>query len=318
MSPLPDALGFSLNPLLRHSAERDGDAATHAGADPAALTLVIAGEVPILRVANGAATSLLPLSDLPRFGPRAEQAFLGTLGERPVFATLVEAGAAEAIKDEAAFQALDLRSIAVQGTVPPGELGPLATAKALLHWHARHRFCAHCGAPTILSCAGFRRDCGACGTQHFPRTDPVVIMLVARGEFCLLGRQPRFPKGVYSCLAGFLEPGETIENAVRRETFEEAGVRVGAVSYQASQPWPFPASIMIGCRGEAVSDALTLDRDELEDARWFGKDEVRLMLERRHPGELTTPPPMAIAHHLIRGWAEDAPEDQSSGIGSNR
>ena len=301
-----DALGFSRNPLLRHSAERDGDLATRAGDDPAALTVVIAGEVPILRVANGAATSLLPLADLPRFGVAAEQAFLGTLGERPIFATLVEPGAAEAVKDDAAFRALDLRSIAVQGVVPTEEMGPLATAKALLHWHARHRFCAACGAPTVLSCAGFRRDCGACGTQHFPRTDPVVIMLVSRGNRCLLGRQPRFLKGVYSCLAGFLEPGETIEDAVRRETFEEAGVAVGAVLYQASQPWPFPASIMIGCRGEAVSDALTIDRDELEDARWFLRDEVRLMLNRRHPDELTTPPPMAIAHHLIRAWAEDA------------
>ena len=179
-----DALGFSRNPLLRHSAERNGDLATRAGDDPAALTVVIAGEVPILRVANGAATSLLPLADLSRFGVAAEQAFLGTLGERPIFATLVEPGAAEAVKDDAAFRALDLRSIAVQGVVPAEEMGPLATAKALLHWHARHRFCAACGAPTVLSCAGFRRDCGACGTQHFPRTDPVVIMLVSRGDRC--------------------------------------------------------------------------------------------------------------------------------------
>jgi NAD+ diphosphatase len=298
-----DALGFSLNPLRRHSAERDRDFVLRAGDDPGAITLVIAGEVPILRVANGAATSFLPLADLPRFGTQAEQAFLGTLGERPVFATLVEPSAAEIVKDDGAFRALDLRSIAVQGAVPPEELGPLATGKALLGWHARHRFCAQCGAPTILSCAGFRRDCRSCGTQHFPRTDPVVIMLVSHGDRCLLGRQPRFPKGVYSCLAGFLEPGETSEDAVRRETLEEAGITVGAVRYQASQPWPFPASIMIGCRGEAVSDRLTIDRDELEDARWFSKDEVRLMLERRHPKDLTTPPPMAIAHHLIRGWA---------------
>ena len=302
-----DALGFAVNPLLRHSAERDGETAAHAAADPRALTLVIAGEVPILRVANGATTSLLPLADLPRFAPRAEQAFLGTLRDRPVFATLVEPGAVETFEDDASLRALDLRSIAVQGVVPPDEMGLLATGKALLHWHSRNRFCAHCGGPTALSCAGFRRDCPACGTQHFPRTDPVVIMLVASGERCLLGRQPRFPKGTYSCLAGFLEPGETIEDAVRRETFEEAGVRVGAVRYLASQPWPFPASIMIGCRGEALSEALAIDRAELEDARWFSRADVRLMLERRHPDALVTPPPMAIAHGLIRSWAEGEP-----------
>ena len=318
MTSSPDGLGFALNPLLRHSAERGHGFAESAAADPAALTLVIAGEVPILKVANGAATSLLPLADLSRFGPQAEQALLGTLGGRPVFATLVESGAAETVRDDGTFRALDLRSIALQGAVPAEEMGPLATAKALLHWHSRHRFCAACGGPTALASAGFRRDCPRCGAQHFPRTDPVVIMLVTHGDCCLLGRQPRFPPGVYSCLAGFLEPGETIEDAVRRETFEEAGVAVGEVRYQASQPWPFPASVMIGCRGEAVSDALTLDRDELEDARWFAKDEVRLMLERLHPDALCLPPPMAIAHYLIRRWAEEVPAPQSFGIGSKR
>jgi NAD+ diphosphatase len=141
-----------------------------------------------------------------------------------------------------------------------------------------------------------------CGTHHFPRTDPVSIMLVARGDECLLGRQRRFPAGSYSCLAGFVSPGETLEDSVRREVLEEAGIAVGRVSYALSQPWPFPSSLMIGCVAEALTREITLDEEELEDARWFGRDEVASMLDRRHPTGLITPPPMAIAHHLLRLW----------------
>jgi NAD+ diphosphatase len=219
-----------------------------------------------------------------------------------VVASLIAPEAADLFREDPAFAVTDLRSIAMQGLVPQEELGILAMAKSLLDWHRRHRFCANCGAPTAPSQAGFRRDCAACGTQHFPRTDPVVIMLIAHGDRCLLGRQPRFPPGMYSCLAGFLEPGETIEDAVRRETFEEAGIRVGAVSYAASQPWPFPSSIMIGCIGEALTEAIVIDREELEEARWFHRDELRLMLDRQHPEGLLAANPIAIAHHLVRGW----------------
>jgi NAD+ diphosphatase len=231
-----------------------------------------------------------------------EQAFLGTLGLTPVLATLVDPDAAEGFRGDPGFEVMDLRAIAVQGVVPPQELGILAQAKALLFWHARHRFCANCAAPTKMSCAGFRRDCESCGAQHFPRTDPVAIMLVTSGDCCLLGRQSRFAPGMYSCLAGFIEPGETIEDAVRRETLEEAGVRVGAVRYLASQPWPFPANLMLGCHGEALTEEITLDRDELEDARWFPRDEIVLMLDGRHPDGLRGPVGMAIAHFLIQSW----------------
>jgi len=295
------SLGFAQNRLDRQSAERDAADLDALARDPAARAVLIAGEIPIL--AASPATSLLPLSALARAGALQERAYLGALDGAPVLAALADAAAAEAYRGDPAFQVLDLRSIAVQGVVPADELGVLAEAKALLHWHARHRFCANCGAPTLAACSGFRRDCAACGAQHFPRTDPVVIMLATRGDKCLLGRQPRFVPNVYSCLAGFVEPGETIEAAVRRETFEEAGVPVGAVRYVLSQPWPFPMSIMIGCVAEALADALTIDRDELEDARWFTRDEVRLMLERKHPDGLTCPPPIAIAHHLLRDWA---------------
>ncbi len=171
----------------------------------------------------------------------------------------------------------------MDGSVSPDDLGALAEGKALLFWHAKHRFCANCSLPTVASAGGWRRECASCGTHHFPRTDPVVIMLAIDGERCLLGRQPRFPAGMYSCLAGFLEPGETIEDAVRREIAEEAGIATGTVTYLGSQPWPFPASLMIGCMVEAASTEITIDRQELEDARWFTRDEVKAMLAGRHP-----------------------------------
>jgi NAD+ diphosphatase len=136
-----------------------------------------------------------------------------------------------------------------------------------------------------------------------------------RGDRCVLGRQARFVKGVYSCLAGFLEPGETLEDAVRRELFEEAGVATGQVRYLASQPWPFPASLMIGCVAEALADDLTVDFKELEDARWFTRDEVRSMLKGQHPDGIGCPPPIAIAHGLLRAWAEDGEDFRAARAG---
>jgi NAD+ diphosphatase len=195
---------------------------------------------------------------------------------------------------------LDLRSLAVAGVLPPGELAILAQARSLLHWHARHGFCANCGAQTEMRDAGYRRHCGACATEHFPRTDPVIIIAVRRGSRMLLGRQSAWPEGMYSTLAGFMEPGETIEEAARREVFEEAGVRVGEIKFHSNQPWPFPSSLMIGLIGEALTDDIVIDPKELETARWFEEAEVRSMLEGKHVQGLKTPLPMAIAHHLIR------------------
>jgi NAD+ diphosphatase len=296
-------LGYATNPLVRHTAERDPAVLEHTRDDPSAARVLIAGDVPILR-AGTPATGLLSREDLARIGEPQEEAFLGTLQGRPVLATLAKAEAADLFREDPGYVVSDLRSVAVKGLVAEGELGILAMAKSLLDWHRRHRFCSACGAPSAPTQAGFRRDCTACGTQHFPRTDPVVIMLISDGERCLLGRQSRFLPGMYSCLAGFLEPGETVEDAVRRETFEEAGVRVGAVRYVASQPWPFPANLMIGCRAEALGEEIVVDRSELEDARWFGRDEVAAMLDGRHPDGLRGPVRMAIAYHLIRGWLD--------------
>lgn len=206
-------------------------------------------------------------------------------------------------------KAIDLRSLAVQGVLPAQHLGALAQARALLAWHANHRFCGRCGGPTEMRGGGVRRECLSCRAQHFPRVDPVAIMLAVDGDRCLLGRQPQFQPGIYSALAGFVEPGETMEEAVRREVLEEAGIRVGRVAYHSSQTWPFPSSLMLGCHAEALSTEIVRDATELEDCRWFGRVEVALMLAGRHPQGLAVPPPMAIAHRLIAAFAETAPAD---------
>jgi NAD+ diphosphatase len=183
----------------------------------------------------------------------------------------------------------------------------------MLDWHQRHRFCANCGERSRVSSAGWRRDCAACGAQHFPRVDPVVIMLAVDGDRCLLGRQPRFAVGMYSALAGFLEPGETIESAVRREIMEEAGISCGEVTYFASQPWPFPSSLMIGCFAQARDTDIVVDLTELEDARWFSRAEVAQMLADTHPGGMSSPKPFAIAYHLMKAFVEDGPRFQLAG-----
>jgi len=180
----------------------------------------------------------------------------------------------------------------------------VATAKAILGWHASHRFCAQCGTESAMAMAGWQRDCPACGAHHFPRTDPVVIMLITHGNSVLMGRSAAWPEGMYSLLAGFVEPGESIEAAVRRETFEEAGVRVGAVEYLASQPWPFPASLMFGCRGWALNREIVADPAEIEDARWVSREEMLEALAGRHP-VLKPARKGAIARFLIEKWLAD-------------
>lgn len=179
-----------------------------------------------------------------------------------------------------------------------------AAARSLVDWHGRHGFCAVCATPTAIFRAGWGRTCPHCRAEHFPRVDPVVIMLAEHGDKVLLGRQPPWPPGRYSALAGFLEVGESIEEAVRRETLEEAGIRVGAVRYIASQPWPFPSSLMIACIGTAENEDIAIDVHELEDARWFTRDEVRLALARDPAATFGAAPPYAIAHTLLTAWVE--------------
>jgi NAD+ diphosphatase len=179
----------------------------------------------------------------------------------------------------------------------------IAEAKAVIDWHQRHGFCPRCGAPTKLVDAGWRRLCGKCSAEHFPRVDPVVIMLATHGEACLVGRGKQFPSGMFSALAGFVEPGETIEEAVRRELMEEASVKVGEVTYYATQPWPFPSSLMIGCFAKAESRDVKADENELAEVRWIERSIARELIEGKQVDGLRVPPPIAIAHHLIRTWA---------------
>lgn len=186
----------------------------------------------------------------------------------------------------------------------PREAELVATGKALIEWHATHRFCARCGEPSAPALAGWQRDCKACGGHHFPRTDPVVIMLITRGNSVLMGRSPAWPEGMYSLLAGFVEPGEPIEAAVRREVFEEAGVRVGEVRYLSSQPWPFPSSLMFGCWGFATSDEITIDPDEIEAAKWVTREEMMTAIAGDDPG-MKPARKGSIARFLIENWLAD-------------
>jgi NAD+ diphosphatase len=284
-----------------------------------ARTLLIARDMPILRNGGTGLDPLLPIREIEALGGAQVEAFLGLAPDgAPIFIALLPDEAVEQRADTSDgfldrrilvvpsredLKLVDLRSIAAGGLVPQDKAAMLAAAKALMNWHTRHRFCSNCGSPTDVAVAGWRRDCPVCKAIHFPRTDPVVIMLAVDGDACLLGRQPRFPKGMYSALAGFVEPGETIEGAVRREVREEAGVVCRAVQYFASQPWPFPASLMIGSFAQAESRALEVDRVELEDARWFSRDEAIALIEGRHPDGLLAPAAMAIAHHLLKRWA---------------
>lgn len=179
-----------------------------------------------------------------------------------------------------------------------------ATVKAVQSWHLSHGFCARCGAASNITQAGWQRVCPACNTSHFPRTDPVVIMLITLGNSVLMGRSPGWPEGMYSLLAGFVEPGETLEAAVRREVFEESGVEVGQVSYLASQPWPFPASLMFGCQGVAVSHKITIDPVEIEDAMWVSREEMMDVFAGDHP-KILPARKGAIAHFLLENWLAD-------------
>ncbi len=208
---------------------------------------------------------------------------------------------------------IDARSRSVWRVLPlldAQDAGLYAAARSLIDWHVRHGFCASCGTATAMAKGGWARTCSACGAEHFPRVDPVVIMLAEHQGRVLLGRQPGFPPGRYSALAGFLEVGETIEDAVARELHEEAGLIVGDVRYVASQPWPFPSSLMIGCVAQAASDVITLDRNELEDAIWVDHAGVAAALADDAAAPFLAPPPFAIAHHLLVHWLAQAASPQ--------
>lgn len=204
------------------------------------------------------------------------------------------------LPDTAVFA--ELRRIMTRLDIRDAELA--ATARAILGWHLSHRFCARCGVESHLVNSGWQRSCPDCGGQHFPRTDPVVIMLITHGNDVLMGRSPGWPDGMYSLLAGFVEPGETIEAAVRREVFEESGIKVGDVSYLASQPWAFPSSLMFGCWGRARSREIKIDPTEIEDAIWVSRDDMLAAFAGQHP-ILMPARRGAIAQFLLRNWLAD-------------
>lgn len=303
----PETLGFANSDLDRSAFLRTKpEALAMLEAEAATRFYVFLGEHIVLKAGVSAEPALFAFDEMPGAAHFREQIFLGREGEAARFAMLLDNAAEAELQAEPALELVGLRALALGEKVTPGALGAIAQGKAMLHWHARHRFCANCGGPTTVHEAGWKRGCEACGAEHFPRTDPVVIMLTIDGDRCLLGRGPKFPPGWYSTLAGFVEPGETIEDAVRRETMEEAGIVGGRVTLMANQPWPFPASLMIGAFVEAKSTKIAVDRDELEDCRWFSRDEVRLMLAGTHPDGLGVPAKMSIASHLIRHFVGEA------------
>lgn len=291
------ATGFGGNSLDRMSERRDdADFIASLRADGNGRTFLFAGDLLVTPAPHG--EPRYARAEAEALGARWDEAvFLGLDAQGPLFAAPVPA------REEDETLALhNLRALAISGVFDNALLGQIAQGRSLVGWHARHGFCANCGAATTVGQAGMRRDCPQCGAHHFPRTDPVVIMLAVDGERCLLGRQHRFPPGTYSCLAGFMEPGETIESAVRREIWEEAGIACDRVAYHASQPWPFPSSLMIGCFAQATSFEIEPRDMELEDVRWFERADIGPMVERTHP-TFAAPPAVAIAHHLLRAYA---------------
>ncbi|KQN86770.1 NADH pyrophosphatase [Sphingomonas sp. Leaf67] len=280
-------IGFTGATLERVDHERDDPTAfARALAHPGARLLVLNGLAPPV---EGDRLALVPMDPA-----RGDALLLGNLDGAPLFAIGDGIATAPAMRSPTLMTTL--------AAMPVGEAALYGIARSLIDWHVRHGFCANCGQATAVSRAGWARACGTCAAQHFPRTDPVVIMAVEHGDRVLLGRQPSWPPGRYSTLAGFVEVGESIEEAVTREVLEEAGVRIGAVRYVASQPWPFPSQLMIGCIAVAEDDRLRVDTVELEDAFWATRAEVRAALSGETE-RFIAPPAYAIAHSLLAAWA---------------
>jgi NAD+ diphosphatase len=299
---------FAGNPLDRAS-ERRGDAAWLAErlASPESLGIALwNGKVFVEKTKDGAhQIAYLPARMVEELsGGPERRLFMGLWKETAVFALDIE-GAND--PEQGPLQGLgefkDLRQVAMQ--LPPTDASILATAKAMFEWRRKHSNCANCGELSQAKDGGWKRQCTACNAEHFPRTDPVVIMLAYHGERCMLGRQEAWPPGMFSALAGFLEPGESIEEACARELAEEAGLRTLQVRYHSSQPWPYPSSLMIGLIAEVEDDEGTPDQTELSEVRWFTREEAKRLLKGEIEGTFA-PAPLAIAHQLIKAWAEEA------------
>lgn len=295
--------GFVSHPIDRAAHIRtDADKLFALEGDRKARAYVVHRDSLLLTQGADGARALLTLDEARKFGANPGTIFLGLQDGAPVFGMGIAAAAAEELMGRQDVSVENLRAVAASGAIPARELSTIAMAKSLVSWHQRHGFCANCGARTSMADGGWKRVCPTCKTEHFPRTDPVVIMLVTADDKCLMGRQSQFPPTMWSCLAGFVEAAETIEQAVQREILEEAGIHCTDVRYYMTQPWPYPSSLMIGCIARATTTDITVDRTELEDARWFTREEAVAMLARNHPEGLTGPHPVAIAHHLLGNW----------------
>ena len=291
---------FAGNPLDRSSNERRDEAWVAARFDdPRGRYLPFAALNALATEGDSPRLAWLDREALPAGALDGETVLLGMLDGVPHFALDASSMDGALARDGASF----VESRRTGSLLPVEQSGMLAQARSMLDWHAKNRFCPRCAAPTESREGGSRRQCTACETRYFPRVDPVVIMLVEHDGRCLLGGRAGGPSTRRSCLAGFMEPGESLEEAVAREVYEEARIEIGEVRYHSSQPWPFPASLMIGCHAQALSDEIRIDDVELASAGWFTRDEVRRALDRDNP-ELTIPEPLAIAHHLIRAWVE--------------
>ena len=288
--------GFTGNRLDRaDEIRRDPAALIALRARPDARWLVLDSLNPVLRPGDALSILWAYRSDVPH---DALSIFLGVGADGPRFAA---AASGDELVADFGGKVMDAR--AAGALLPAHEAAIVAQARSIIDWHQRHGFCAVCGGMTVLAKAGYARQCQACKAEHFPRVDPVVIMLAVKDGHALIGRQPRFPKGFLSALAGFVEPGESLEEAVRRELWEEAGITTSRVRYLASQPWPFPSSLMMAAFAEADGFEVRLDEDELEEVRWVTKDEVRAALAG--DGDFLAPPPMAIAHTLLKCWVDE-------------
>ena len=304
--PEPSSLtAFSGNMLDRQAEHRDEDCLEKALVVEGTHIFAFTENRLILKHDGQVLDPLFAAYELPELQPDFDNAVL--LGHRENGEPRIAVPVGISADDLAGrFKPIEARALYREGLLDEGLLGEVAQAASLIHWNATNRFCGKCGGRMESRIGGYKRLCASCQHLIFPRTDPVVIMLTIdiERDCCLLGRSHHFQEGMYSCLAGFVEPGETIENAVRRETFEESGIRTGRVRYHASQPWPMPHSLMIGCYAEAKSASITLDGRELADCRWFSRQEAKAMLETL-PGEgIFAPPEGAIAHRLLRDWID--------------
>jgi NAD+ diphosphatase len=302
----PATIAFSGNPLNRASASRaDPGWLTAIRADKKTRVVLLHKSHPLLTGTDSdsetAELAFIDGATASALGGEAEavEVFLGLDGEVAYFARDTSS-VAEPPPGLGHFR--DARAAA--SVLPANQVAILGQAKALTGWHRHHGYCSQCGSATAIADGGYRRICGECGADHFPRTDPAVIMLVTAGDNCLLGRNRRFAGGHYSTLAGFVEPGETIEEAVAREVMEEVNIAVGRVRYFASQPWPFPSSLMIGCLAEAATHDIQVDGEEIVTARWFDRATVKRLISGES-SEIGLPRRDAIAFHLVKAWAED-------------